>query len=170
QKGVDCMENQLIFIAGGARSGKSSFAEQFAGEQAYQHKLFLYYVATSKTEDEEMKERISKHQRDRLKGKYNWTTIECPMHLKKLDKTIQKGQVVLIDCLTVLLSNELFQNGFEKRHWNNSQLKQRVVHSILEGISILRKQTLLLVLVSNETVYDVIAPDNELLQVYQKLL
>lgn len=164
------MENKLIFITGGARSGKSNFAERFAGEQGNQHGHRLYYVATSKVEDEEMKERINKHQQDRLKGVYTWKTLECPVNIQKLVGDITKGQVVLVDCLTVLLTNELFQNGFEEKDWNNALFKQKVINTILEGIRLLRKKTSLLVLVSNEIGNDIIAPDNSLLLVYQKLL
>ncbi len=92
-------KKQIIFITGGARSGKSSFALGNAsilkGRKAY--------IATAEALDEEMKDRIEKHRRQRGK---DWEAIEEPLKIAEL---IRKGtdgyKVVIIDCLTLWLSN-----------------------------------------------------------------
>lgn len=91
----------LVLITGGVRSGKSSFAEKLAEESG---KEFIY-LATARVEDEEMRERVARHQRRRHR---NVRTIEEPLepHLV-LIKENSGDKLVLIDCLTLLLSNRI---------------------------------------------------------------
>lgn len=98
------MKGELIFITGGARSGKSAFALSEAsgtkGKKAY--------IATAQALDEEMKQRIEKHKKERPA---EWTTIEEPLKIAALIKDIQKKyDVILIDCLTLWLSNLMLNN------------------------------------------------------------
>lgn len=89
----------LTFILGGARSGKSTYAE----ERALAHGGSVLYVATAEALDPEMENRIRKHQDDRPHG---WQTLEVPIELAATlqEKGIQTD-VVLLDCLTLLVSN-----------------------------------------------------------------
>lgn len=96
----------IVFISGGARSGKSHFAEQTALSLAKKNNGNLYYLATAKKSDDEMIERIQIHQQDRGQ---TWITIEEPYHLEKRLMRCQKHDVVLIDCLTIWLSNVMFE-------------------------------------------------------------
>src|SRR5699024_1416371 len=105
-------KQQLIFIIGGARSGKSSFAESYAVELAKKEKRTLYYLATSKKSDDEMVDRIKRHQEDREQSEMHWETVETPLQIGKNVASFSPNSVVLLDCLTILLSNELFHNGF----------------------------------------------------------
>lgn len=90
----------LVF--GGARSGKSTFAERLA-EQSGLQKI---YVATGAAFDAEMADRIAAHQRQRGDG---WHTIEEQLDLTTiLQRECQPGRVVLVDCLTLWLSNLTF--------------------------------------------------------------
>ena len=107
---VDSGENNVTepigtrtaLILGGARSGKSRFAEKLAEETGL-HKV---YVATGAAHDGEMAERISKHQQQRGTS---WTTIEEQLDLAGvLSKETSPDRVVLVDCLTLWLSNLLF--------------------------------------------------------------
>jgi adenosylcobinamide kinase/adenosylcobinamide-phosphate guanylyltransferase len=89
-------------VLGGARSGKSSFAERLAGEIAA-HKI---YLATATASDDEMTARIAQHRRQRGDG---WTTVEEPLALvDTLTREATVGRVVLVDCLTLWLSNLMF--------------------------------------------------------------
>lgn len=92
----------LHLILGGARSGKSRYAEQLA--QASNKEVI--YIATGSAGDEEMQERIEKHQTDRPRY---WQTIEEPFLLAdKLAEYNSTRHVILVDCLTLWLSNILF--------------------------------------------------------------
>lgn len=93
---------QITFVLGGARSGKTTFAEQRALEIGGQHVLFL---ATAEAGDNEMKERITRHQASRPPG---WRTAEAPLSVRAaLDAEYQGEAVVLLDCITLLVSNYL---------------------------------------------------------------
>lgn len=89
-------------IVGGTRSGKSRMAEEIALEKAKVTGWPLLYVATAQARDDEMRERISRHQNDRL-GK-GWKTEEVPLMIEHVIAAHSK-HVVLIDCLTLWLSN-----------------------------------------------------------------
>ncbi|MGB9779786.1 bifunctional adenosylcobinamide kinase/adenosylcobinamide-phosphate guanylyltransferase [Caldanaerobacter sp.] len=92
----------LTMVTGGARSGKSEFAEKLAYEKG---KGDVLYIATSLPVDDEMKERIKRHRERRPSS---WETVET---YKDLDREILKRgkKVVLIDCLTVMISNLLME-------------------------------------------------------------
>ena len=98
------MEDSLIsarslLVLGGARSGKSAFAQSLA-EGAGSERL---YFATAAAGDAEMAERIARHKADRGAG---WTTLEEPLALaEELAVRARPGFVVLVDCLTLWLSN-----------------------------------------------------------------
>jgi adenosylcobinamide kinase/adenosylcobinamide-phosphate guanylyltransferase len=88
-----------ILILGGARSGKSGFAEELAGAMQGE---FLY-IATAQALDDEMTDRIARHRAGR--GDH-WHTVECPIDLPAVLKEIaHANSVILIDCLTLWLSN-----------------------------------------------------------------
>jgi adenosylcobinamide kinase / adenosylcobinamide-phosphate guanylyltransferase len=118
---------ELIFVTGGARSGKSSFALERATELGGDDVAF---VATAERSDAEMMDRIARHQLERPGA---WTTIEAPREIV-LDL---KSRVVLLDCLSLFVSN-LLLDGLEE-----ATILERV-ETFLES----RKQTL--IVVSNE--------------------
>lgn len=93
-----------IFISGGAKNGKSTYAEQFACDMAYEKKRPLYYIATMIPHDSEDEERIARHRRSRA-GK-GFKTIECSSNIS--EAISGKRGVFLIDSVTALLSNEMF--------------------------------------------------------------
>lgn len=99
----------ITFIIGGARSGKSSFAMS----EALKTKGKKAYVATAQALDEEMKKRIEKHKRERTA---EWHAIEEPLQIAGIIKDISgKYDVILLDCLTLWLSNLMMNNkGIEK--------------------------------------------------------
>lgn len=89
----------VTLLLGGARSGKSRRALQLA-EAAAPTRTF---IATAEPLDDEMASRIAQHQADRGPG---WTTREAPIGLvEALQQTVQPGHSVVVDCLTLWLSN-----------------------------------------------------------------
>lgn len=121
------MKSTIILCSGGARSGKSEFAEQLAlslkGRKAY--------VATGQAFDDEMKDRIKKHQLRRGK---EWITFEIPLHLHKNWEQIKNvSDVILIDCLTMFTSNHVFAHG----DINTQEDSNRIESIILEELRLL---------------------------------
>jgi adenosylcobinamide kinase/adenosylcobinamide-phosphate guanylyltransferase len=95
------MDNQVHLVLGGARSGKSRFAEQAAIESAKN----VVYVATATVYDDEMQQRIDRHIDDRPA---HWLTVEEPLLLAKvLQQHADKDTCLLVDCLTLWLTNVL---------------------------------------------------------------
>lgn len=95
---------KLSLILGGARSGKSTYAEKLAKEIGGDSVL---YVATAETKDEEMRERIMKHRAARPAA---WRTVEAPRGIAQAIRQERSGQrVILIDCITLLVSNLLLE-------------------------------------------------------------
>lgn len=96
----------LTLVIGGARSGKSRFAQALCAERQRQPVVF---VATAPSAgDPEMAERIRRHQAGRPAG---WTTIEAPLELvSAVRSAAPQDAVVLVDCVTLWLSNLLFRH------------------------------------------------------------
>ena len=89
-------------VLGGARSGKSAFAEQLIGDSG----LARIYLATATAGDDEMRSRIAHHRERRGDG---WITVEEPLALvDALTREATHGRAVLVDCLTLWLSNLMF--------------------------------------------------------------
>lgn len=123
----------MELILGGARSGKSKLAEQRAKDSA----LPVLYVATAQALDTEMQLRIQHHQQTRPA---TWQLVEEPIDLADvLLQHDQSQRLILVDCLTLWLSNVLTQN---------EALFRQQIDSFLEVAAKLEAQ---LILVSNET-------------------
>jgi adenosylcobinamide kinase / adenosylcobinamide-phosphate guanylyltransferase len=96
---------RIVLVLGGARSGKSRHAEKLARESG----LDRIYIATAQAGDAEMADRISGHRDRRGAG---WTTVEAPLALAQTVAVhALPGNAVLVDCLTLWLSNLLFADG-----------------------------------------------------------
>ncbi|MDU7559336.1 MAG: bifunctional adenosylcobinamide kinase/adenosylcobinamide-phosphate guanylyltransferase [Pseudomonas sp.] len=124
------MKSTIILCSGGARSGKSEFAEQLAlslkGRKAY--------VATGQAFDDEMKDRIKKHQLRRGK---EWITFEIPLYLHKNWEQIKNvSDVILIDCLIMFTSNHVFAHG----DINTQEDSNRIESIILEELRLLLQE------------------------------
>ncbi|MEH7073204.1 bifunctional adenosylcobinamide kinase/adenosylcobinamide-phosphate guanylyltransferase [Neobacillus drentensis] len=155
----------LIFITGGVRSGKSSFAEKKAIEVARKTGGGLSYLATGVASDSEMKERIEKHQRDRLTVASQWKTYEQSVQIGKITNEFKGGEVVLLDCLTTLLNNELF--AYEQ-NWDE-QFLNTVKDTILTGITSIKERVGTMIIVSNEVLNESLL-GNEMVFTYGRLL
>ncbi len=96
---------RCLLIVGGARSGKSTFAERLAAGSGRR----VAFIATATTGDDEMRERIEAHRASRPA---DWQTIEEPLHIARaVCRAASVADVLLLDCLTVWLSNWLFMQG-----------------------------------------------------------
>lgn len=99
------MPGRLTLILGGARSGKSRYAEQAAAKMGGR----VLYVATAQAGDEEMRARIAAHQAARPA---DWDTLEAATRVgPAIEAWPRPAQIVLIDCVTLLASNVLMQLG-----------------------------------------------------------
>lgn len=151
------MNSGIIFITGGARSGKSSFALKEAsridGKKAY--------IATAEALDEEMKARIEEHKRTRGN---EWDTYEEPLNIAPLVKEIhEKYDVILIDCLTLWLSNLLIRT--QSTEFSSQIIEDNIKEfiDVLKDFSVcsLASEFCSLYVVSNEVGMGIV-PDNEM--------
>ncbi len=135
---------RLILILGGARSGKSTYALELAKK----HKK-VAFIATCQGLDDEMKERIRLHQQGRPK---EWKTYEEPKDLLSLISNIgNEHNCILIDCLTLLVSN-LILDGYQEND---------IIQKIKAMIAALKHRDIPVILVSNETGLGIV-PDTKL--------
>ncbi|RZG82774.1 bifunctional adenosylcobinamide kinase/adenosylcobinamide-phosphate guanylyltransferase [Acinetobacter pittii] len=124
----------LQLILGGARSGKSRLAEQTAIDR----QLAVTYVATAQALDPEMQSRITHHQNQRPS---HWSLVEEPLYLAKmLQKIDQPNQIILVDCLTLWLTNLLLLE--------DQNVQQFECEQLLKILPMLESE---IILVSNET-------------------
>ncbi len=91
----------ITLILGGARSGKSAYAQKLAEESGQS----VTFLATAQALDEEMSTRIQKHKSERPA---HWQTMEVPLDISSHIKEIQ-SEVVLLDCITLFISNLLME-------------------------------------------------------------
>jgi len=93
---------KLILVLGGARSGKSTFAEQLAAEIGGDQVL---YVATAEAGDDEMRDRVKAHRMSRPSA---WPTLEASLNLgRAIRESAGDMQAILVDCWTMLIANRL---------------------------------------------------------------
>jgi adenosylcobinamide kinase/adenosylcobinamide-phosphate guanylyltransferase len=155
----------FIFITGGVRSGKSSFAERKAVEIASETDSRLNYLATGVASDPEMKDRIEKHQHDRLSGASPWHTFERSVQIGKMADEFNAEDIVLLDCVTTLLNNELFSS---EQKWEEKFL-ETVKDNITMGITSIKNRAGTLIVVSNEVLNEPLV-SNEMVFTYRRLL
>jgi adenosylcobinamide kinase/adenosylcobinamide-phosphate guanylyltransferase len=132
----------LTFVLGGARSGKTSYALREASNHFGNRRVM---VATAQAHDAEMTERIARHRAERGDG---WVTIEAPFELARAVGELGAGDVAVVDCLTLWLTNHMLADA---------DLSQKTS----ELAAALRASPAALYVVSNE-VGQGIVPDNAL--------
>ena len=96
---------EIVLVTGGCRSGKSNYALTLAASMAAGRR---YFLATCVPRDEEMHDRVARHQRDRGA---EWETVECPLAISRaVDRlAADESAVVLVDCLTLWMNNILME-------------------------------------------------------------
>ncbi len=153
-------QNTLTLILGGARSGKTSYAQEQAG-QAGGHVL---YVATAEARDDEMRERIEMHRTGRPA---EWRTLEAPLRVgERLMSNQVREQIVIIDCATMLVSNVILSCGENDPTEEVRQKVRAEIEALLEAHSKIGGQWFI---VSNEVGLGLVPP-YALGRVYRDLL
>lgn len=169
----DGQAKHLILVLGGARSGKSAYAEKLAARIA--HGESIAYVATATASDNEMRARITRHQAARPAG---WRTLEAPTDpagALAQDGTMASRGVVLLDCLTILVANLLIagpHEGFDADTFDTAAAdaaETRAQSAIERLLALYYEGTRSLVLVSNEVGMGLV-PDYALGRVYRDVL
>ena len=149
-----------ILITGGARSGKSRFALELAlklGEP-------VLFVATALAGDEEMRQRIEEHQRARPSA---WRTLEVTTHVgNQISQQIGKAQVVIVDCITLLVNNIL---GQYSPRTGASVIEQKVTGEINALVDCINHTGASFIIVTNE-VGTGFVPANRMGRLYRDLL
>lgn len=147
------VRGKLVFITGGVRSGKSSYAERYLMKEQAKRNV---YIASGVQVDGEMTKRIQKHRVDRQNYPVEWVTIEQPRHFEQVIPSIEPGDGVLWDCVTTWLANELYEGDMAM-----------VEKQLYEAIDKLLEQAGVVVIVSNE-VLDEPLSTYESVVLYQK--
>ncbi len=158
---------KIIFITGGARSGKSTFAEQMMREKEGK----ILYVATAKAIDEEMKERIRRH-RSHRPG--DWDTLESYRGLGDLLPEKSRGYAgILLDCVTIMSTNLLFDRpGIAEGEPSIDEMneaEEAVLAEIDRLVASFPKLEADLVLVSNEVGFGLV-PEYPLARFFRDVL
>ena len=153
-----------ILIIGGARSGKSRFAQELAlklGEP-------VLFVATAAAGDEEMQHRIEEHQKARSAA---WTTLEVTTHIAgQISQKIGEAQVVVVDCITLLVNNIFGQYIDQASEQIDATLvEKKVTSEISELVECINHIDASFIIVTNEVGMGLV-PANKMGRLYRDLL
>ncbi len=154
---------KIIFVTGGARSGKSTFAESYCLDKSENPG----YIATAETLDEEMIDRVKKHKQQR--GSV-WQTYEQTLNIQDIVESIlNKHDYVLLDCITIYISNMMFSKcldfddiSIEGINDIESYIKNSI-NMIIEKSKTAKGN---LVIVSNEIGLGIV-PENKIARIYR---
>ncbi len=156
---------KLIMVTGGARSGKSSYAEDTAKKLGDN----ILYIATSIPFDEEMKQRIRKHREQRPAG---WETVEAYRDFGfHLEGKLEGKSAVMLDCITIMVSNLMFETN---RDWDNmdtvemDNVEKQVTAEIQKLVSLIRASDIPFILVTNEIGMGIV-PENVLSRLFRDI-
>jgi adenosylcobinamide kinase/adenosylcobinamide-phosphate guanylyltransferase len=94
----------ITLVLGGARSGKSAFAQKQAEQAAAKTGRPPLMIATAEPFDDEMRDRINRHRDERGEA---WRTLEAPLNLPAAVRDLTTEDIVVVDCLTLWLSNQM---------------------------------------------------------------
>lgn len=164
------MSRHLTFILGGARSGKSRYAEELARRAGER----VIFVATAQAHDEEMQRRIAVHRSNRPT---TWRTLEAPTGVGAAIRAAPdtSPDAVLIDCITLLVSNLMLQ-GLEPHELQDVNVRvdeaaaqERLQAELDELLSVWRSSSASWIIVSNE-VGSGLVPAYPLGRLYRDLL
>lgn len=114
----------ISLILGGARSGKSSYAERLAAQSSQP----IVYIATALVRDQGIAERVAVHQKSRP---VQWVTVECPLQLgSALEEYSMPGTTILVDCLTMWVTNLLCEEGSDVKMAEEQQAFFKALSSV----------------------------------------
>jgi adenosylcobinamide kinase/adenosylcobinamide-phosphate guanylyltransferase len=144
---------KLVLILGGARGGKSDFAEELANELSRD----VLYVATAEARDGEMRARIAAHRAARPRC---WHTMEAPLGVGRALGTVPTPDLALLDCLTLLVSNLLGSLAGEDPYADGSydRVKAALDRELVDLVNWQRESGAHLLVVSNEVGLGLVPP------------
>jgi adenosylcobinamide kinase / adenosylcobinamide-phosphate guanylyltransferase len=149
------MSKKLILILGGVRSGKSRYAQQLASDDGGR----VLFLATAEARDDEMKQRITKHKSSRPAS---WATIEEPLDIASaLKPRAATADVVVIDCITVWISNLLLRE--------NGVIEDEVMAEIDKLLNAYKRSKASYIIVSGEVGMGIV-PEYPLGRIFRDLL
>lgn len=153
---------ELLLVTGGARSGKSRFAERLATASGHD----VTYVATMEALDDEVRARIARHRAERPAA---WTTVEAPLTIVEAVRTAPPDECVLLDCLSLWASNRLLALGEDASIEALADL-ERALEAEIEALhAVAQARTGDVILVTNE-VGSGLVPEHALGRAYRDLL
>jgi len=157
-------KKKVILVTGGARSGKSDFAQELAGRTGQA----VLFVATAEEGDEEMRHRIEKHRRARPA---HWTTLEVTAHIgQRIEQELGEIPDVLIDCITLLVNNVMLpQCEGNDEAIDASLVEEAVTGEIEELIQCIDRTSSRFIIVTNDVGLGLV-PANKLGRVYRDVL
>jgi adenosylcobinamide kinase/adenosylcobinamide-phosphate guanylyltransferase len=156
-KGLIKMAGKIILVTGGARSGKSEFAEQYALMSGKP----VAYIATAQIYDEEMRLRVALHRQRRPN---NWRTYEAPYFAEKaIDQAVTHADIILFDCLTLYTSNLLLAPNVSDNQKERGRYIAAQIELLLESA---RSSQATVIFVTNEVGMGVV-PENALAREYR---
>ncbi len=150
---------RIVLVTGGARCGKSAFAEEYAKTMHEE----VAYIATAQGKDEEMKKRIEKHRARR--AAMHWQTIEAPFEAEKAI-AICSAPIIVFDCLTLYLSNLLGQEQMQAL--SPEEREEKILESFLYLGEAASGRTGETIFVTNEVGAGIV-PENALAREYRDL-
>lgn len=154
---------KLILILGGARSGKSTYAEKLAMRKGTR----VAYIATAQALDDEMHNRIAAH---RQKRPPSWQTIEIPTGVgQTLAHNPPQADVILLDCLTLLVANRLLEATQDIDQPDEAASERVVQEEIDQLLAAIRGSPAVWIVVSNEVGMGLVPP-YPLGRIYRDLL
>jgi adenosylcobinamide kinase/adenosylcobinamide-phosphate guanylyltransferase len=158
------LEHKSILLIGGARSGKSSYAEELARQIGGE----VLFVATAEARDEEMHRRIEVHKKSRPS---TWHTLEAPCKVGTfIAADSRKYDVVVLDCITLLVNNVLCQHmATQGENVDEKVVEQDVKSEINSIIDCLQKNQSTYIMVTNE-VGEGIIPLGASTRIYRDIL
>jgi len=160
------MKSRITLITGGARSGKSNYAEKLAKECSQS----VAYIATAIPFDSGMRDRIKKHKASRPK---EWTTIEQYEDIYKIvPKLAESHHVVLLDCVTIMVTNLMFKDtkvDWDDMDYDRIDEMEAEIHLQFERfLKSIREEKLWLICVTNEVGMGIV-PDNKLSIIFRDI-
>ncbi len=153
---------ELWFVTGGARSGKSRFAERLAAQTG----RGVVYLATMQPLDDELRRRVKRHRSARPAG---WRTVEAPLNPAGALAEIDATECVLLDCLSLWVSNRLMPAGEAPSPAALESLEAELTREVATLTETAAEREGELIAVTNEVGAGIV-PDNALARAYRDLL
>lgn len=155
---------KIVLVTGGARSGKSTFAEDLVARSG----KAIAYIATSQIFDEEMRFRVELH---RQRRPADWQTYEAPFEAQRaIEAAAYKHDAILFDCITIYLSNILCQ--LEEQELDKAEqvyaLTRQKISQLITAAQAAADKGAVVVFVTNEVGAGIV-PENKLSRIYRDI-